>query len=130
MVWSTAMNNGWIITTAALIVLVGLGHSWIGERKVMKSLLAITDDKVLNLMQRRFLRGCWHIGTLCWFAMAGTLLSLGLPIAQLQFAVLTICAVTFALIGLGNYLISGGRNPGWVGCLLVAAAAGSAAMRL
>jgi hypothetical protein len=124
------MNNGWIVTTAALMVLVGLGHSWIGERKVMKSLLLISDDKVLNLMQRRFLRGCWHIGTLCWFAMAGILLSLGLPIQQLQAAVLTICTMTFALIGLGNFWISGGRNPGWIGCLLVAVAAGSAAMRL
>lgn len=125
-----AMNNGWIVATAALMVLVGLGHSWIGERKVMKSMLAISDAKLLNPTQQHFLRGCWHIGSLCWFAMAGILLSLGLPMQELQTAVLVICAATFALIGVGNFWISGGRNPGWVGCLLVAAAAVVAAMRL
>jgi hypothetical protein len=122
------MNNAWIVLTAALIVFVGIGHSWIGEAKVMKALLAISDDKVLNLAQRRFLRGCWHLGTLAWFAMAGMLLCLGLPIHELKRAVLGIVAAMFALVGLGNFLISGGRNPGWLGCWLVAAAAVTASL--
>jgi hypothetical protein len=117
------MNNAWIVLTAALMVLVGIGHSWLGEAKVMKALLAISDNKVLNLAQRRFLRGCWHIGTLAWFAMAGMLLCLGLPIHELQRAVLGIVAVMFGLIGLGNFLISRGRNPGWIGCWFITTAA-------
>jgi hypothetical protein len=122
------MNNAWIVLTAALMVLVGIGHSWIGEAKVMKALLAITDDKVLNLAQRRFLRGCWHIGTLGWFAMAGMLLCLGLPVQEHRRAALGIVAAMFGMIGLGNLLISGGRNPGWIGCWLVAAAAVTATL--
>jgi hypothetical protein len=124
------MNNAWTVVTAALIVLVGIGHSWIGEVKVMKALLAITDDKVLNLTQRSFLRGCWHLGTLAWFAMAGMLLCLGLPIAELQRAVLGIVAVMFALVGVGNFLTSRGRSPGWFGCGLIVAAAVTAILKM
>lgn len=117
------MSNPWMVLTVVLMVLVGIGHSWIGEAKVMKALMAISDNKVLNLAQRRFLRGCWHIGTLSWFAIAGVLLCLGLPIHAIHRTVLGIVAAMFGLIGLGNFLIAGGRNPGWVGCWLIAAAA-------
>lgn len=112
--------------TATLMVLTGIGHSWLGERKVMKALLAISDSKILSLVQRRFLRACWHIGTICWFAMAGILLCLGLPFKELQIAVLIITGIVFALTGAANFLISR-RNPGWVLCLAVAAAASTAA---
>ena len=117
------MNNGWIVLTAALMVMTGIGHSWLGERRVMKALLAITDSKVLNSVQRRFLRACWHIGTVCWFAMAAILLCLSLPLRELQAAVLIITGIAFALICAANFMISR-RNPGWVFCLAVATAAG------
>ena len=117
------MNNGWIVLTAALMVVTGIGHSWLGERKVLKAMSAITDPKVLSRMQRRFLRACWHIGTVSWFAMAAILLCLSLPIKELQAAVLLICGLAFALFGIANLLISRGFNPGWVMCLAIALAA-------
>ena len=124
------MNNGWIILTATLMVLTGVGHSWLGEAKLLKPLLARCDAKILPLMQRRFLRACWHIGTVSWFAMAAILLCLNLPMRQLQTAVLAIAGLAFVLFGSANFLISGGRNPGWIGCLAVASAAGVSAVLL
>ncbi len=120
------MNNGWIILTAALMVFTGVGHSWLGERKILQPLLAKCDAKMLNLVQRRFLRACWHIGTISWFAMAAILLCLNLPMKELQSAVLGITGFAFLLFGAANFLISGGRNPGWVGCLAIAGAAAAA----
>lgn len=121
------MNNGWIVLTAALMVLTGVGHSWLGERKVIAAMLRITDAKVLSGVQRRFLRACWHIGTVSWFAMAAMLLCLSLPPQELRAAVLGINALVFVLIGAANFQVSGGRNPGWVACLLVAVASGTGA---
>jgi hypothetical protein len=124
------MNNGLIVLTAALMVLTGIGHSWLGERKVISAMLAITDGKVLSRLQKRFLRACWHIGTISWVAAAAMLLCLSLPLRELQFAVLMINGFAFVLIGALNLLISGGRNPGWVACLLVAVASVAAAVLL
>lgn len=123
------MNNTWIVLTAALMVMTGIGHSWLGELRVMKALLAISDSKVLTSVQRRFLRACWHIGTVCWFAMAAILLCLSLPLRELQTAVLLITGIAFALIGTGNFLISR-RNPGWVFCFAVTFAAACASYSL
>lgn len=122
------MNNVWIVATAALMVLTGIGHSWLGERNVMRALLAISDPRVLSRKQRGFLRGCWHIGTIGWFATAAMLLCLSLPASELQFAVLLINSFAFMLIGAMNLMISRGFNPGWVACGLVAVASGIAAM--
>ncbi len=124
------MNNGLIVLTAALMVLTGIGHSWLGERKVISAMLAITDGKLLSRVQRRFLRACWHVGTISWFATAAMLLCLSLPPRELQLAILSINGAAFVLIGSLNFLISRGRNPGWVACLLVAAASGVAALLL
>jgi hypothetical protein len=124
------MNNGWIVLTAALMVVTGIGHSWLGERKVINAMLAITDGKVLSRMQKRFLRACWHIGTIGWVATAAMLLCLSLPPRELQLAILAINGFAFVVIGALNFLISSGRSPGWVACLLVAAASGVAAVLL
>lgn len=124
------MSNGWIVLTAALMVLTGIGHSWLGERKVISAMLAITDGKVLSRMQKRFLRACWHIGTIGWVATAAMLLCFSLPPRELQLAILTINGSAFVVVGSLNFLISRGRSPGWVACLLVAAASGVAAVLL
>ena len=112
------------------MVLTGIGHSWLGERKVISAMLAITDGKVLSRVQKRFLRGCWHIGTLSWVATAAMLLCLSLPPRELQLAILAINSFAFMVIGALNFLISRGRSPGWVACLLVAATSVAAAVLL
>lgn len=124
------MNNGLIVLTAALMVLTGIGHSWLGERKVISTMMAIADGKVLSRVQKRFLRACWHIGTISWVATAAMLLCLSLPPRELQLAILAINGFAFVLIGSLNCLISRGRSPGWVACLLVAAASVAAAVLL
>ncbi|MBQ0933579.1 hypothetical protein KAK07_22920 [Ideonella sp. 4Y16] len=75
---------------AALMVLTGIVHSWLGERKVIAAMLRITDAALLSGVQQRFLRACRHISTVSWFVLAATLLCQSLQPQALRAAVLGI----------------------------------------
>ncbi|CAN5323812.1 hypothetical protein BH11PSE11_BH11PSE11_28900 [soil metagenome] len=123
------MQNGWIALTAALMVLVGLLHSWLGEQKLLRPLFAKCDAALMQPQRKNFLRAAWHLGSATWIALASILLCLSLPRREAQVAAMAIVSLSFALFGALNFLISRGRHPGWVVLLAIAAAAAMASLQ-
>ncbi len=105
-------------------ILLGLAHSVIGERMVLRPLVAWSGDapdgsQILSMQQRRVLRASWHLVTVFGLGMAALLLSAS---ASGSFAhAKAILAVTF--IGAAVYwlMATRGRHPAYIVLLLIAA---------
>ena len=97
---------------AALLVAVGLAHSYLGERYILRRLLrrdlpTLFGDDVFT---KRTLRFAWHVTTIAWWGLAGLLVwGLGDAEASLRWIAATCLATGIvALIG------SRGRHLSWV----------------
>ncbi len=105
-----------LCSAAALIILVGVIHSWLGEIKIIMPLLAIEPRQgpLKSAFIRKIIRFAWHITTLAWIGLALVLVAL-LPAplgAQGKLAVIAIAA-TFFISGLMSLIISKGRHIAW-----------------
>ncbi len=105
-------------------ILLGLAHSVIGERMVMRPLIAWTGDaldgsKILSMQQRRVLRASWHLVTCLGLGFAALLLSAS---ASGSFAqAKPIVAVTFIGAAIYWLVATRGRHPAYVVLLIIAA---------
>jgi hypothetical protein len=109
-VWSAA-------TAAALAVLVGVAHSYLGERLLIGPLLA--PEKRSGLLARsdfgrNVLRFAWHITTLAWWGMGAALLAAALapPEQAVRLAIMAL-SVTFLLTGIVILIVGRGRHLAW-----------------
>ena len=71
--------NTTLLIAAALIVLVGGAHSYLGERYILIRLFRKADLPRLfgsDTFTRRTLRFAWHITTVAWLGFAALLLQL------------------------------------------------------
>jgi len=65
---------------AFLIIVLGLAHSYLGERYILIRLFRREDlPKILGNAQftKQTLRFAWHITTVCWFGFAALLVQIG-----------------------------------------------------
>lgn len=99
-----------------LAVLLGLGHSIIGERMVFKGLkerLAQAEGRpVLSEQQVRVLRGSWHLVTLFGFALGALLIASA--IRELVLDPVLVIGVTMVVSGLYWVAATRGRHPAWI----------------
>ncbi|TMP38269.1 hypothetical protein [Pseudoalteromonas rubra] len=113
---------------AALLILVSLAHSYLGERFILIRLFK--RDNLPQLFGSsdftiRTLRFAWHLTSIAWLGFAALLIALASP--EFTAATLTqITAVTFALHSLLALVFSRGKHWSWllfavVSVLLVAA---------
>jgi len=115
-----------LLVAGWLAALLGLAHSWLGERYVISRLLRRTDLPKLfgsDLFTRRTLRFAWHLTSVAWFGFAATLWVLGSPHggeADLAGSILGVVARTFALSGLVALVGSRGRHLSWIVFLAIA----------
>lgn len=68
-----------LIAAAALTVLVGVAHSYLGERYIIRRLLRRDDLPRLlgsDWFTRRTLRFAWHLTTVAWFGLAAVMVLL------------------------------------------------------
>ena len=100
------------LLAAGLLVAVGLAHSLLGERYVLRRLFRRDLPKLFgdDTFTKRTLRFAWHVTTVAWWGIAG-LLVWGLGDAQ---ASLRWVAATFAATGLVALVGSRGRHLSWV----------------
>ena len=120
--------NAWLLGAAALVFVIGLVHSLLGERMIFRHLrqrgfVPTAGAPVLREYQTRILWGAWHLVTLFGWALAAVLAWLAQPAAQAASGGVVECAVIAALVASsGLVLISTrGRHIAWVALLAAAA---------
>lgn len=116
------MINAMLYTAAALLLLVSLAHSWLGERYILQRLFRRDDLPKLfggTDFTRLTLRFAWHLTSVAWLGFAALLLHLAQPPISAS-AIGTIVAVVFAVHGLGALVGSRGRHLSWIPFLAVA----------
>ena len=109
-------------TAAALLAAIGLVHSVLGERYVIKRLAGTEGLPRLVLGGKELmvpvLRFAWHLTTIAWFGMAAILVLMAresLSIASAAHAV----AATFLLSAVIAGVASSGRHYSWIVFLAV-----------
>ena len=109
---------------AGLIVLVGLAHSYLGEKYILIRLFR--DHDLPKLMggtefTKNTLRFAWHITTLAWFGLALILVSMADGQLSEQ-AIGNIIGTTFLTHFLVALVASKGKHLSWVVFLIITVA--------
>ena len=119
------MNTPYLLlVAAAVLAFIGAMHSYLGERHVLRPILALPNLPKLGGSRdymESVLRFAWHLTSVAWWGTSATLVLLwrGQGVA----AIGGVLAATFALHGLTILLIKHGtRHPAWPLFLLTAAA--------
>ena len=120
--------NGWLVGAAALVFVIGLAHSWLGELRIFRHLreagvVPTGGAPALRAFQTRILWASWHLVTVLAWAMAALLLWLAEPAARTASGgvVEHICVIAL-VAGAGLVLWSNrSRHPAWIALLAAAA---------
>ena len=81
---------------AALFVILGAGHSYVGERYVLRRVFRLPDLPRLagsTVYMQRILRLAWHVTSVAWWGLAAVVVLVAQPSATPR-AVSTAIAVT------------------------------------
>lgn len=118
--------NAWLLFAALLTFLVGLAHSYLGERYVLRRIFRRVElPKLMGSEEgmRRVLRFAWHITTVAWWGFGALLVLLAAEGADARRAALLCVAVTFGVSALIAGTTSRGRHLAWVVFSAIAAIA-------
>ena len=114
-----------LLVAAVLLLLLGLAHSYLGERYILIRLFRRENLPRLfgsDEFTRRTLRFAWHLTTVVWVGVAALLVRLagvgGAGVARGDVG--SIIAGTAAASALVTVVGSRGRHPAWVVFVLVA----------
>ena len=104
-----------LFVAAILTVAIGMAHSLLGERYILKRLFRQPLPPLFGSDEftRKTLRFAWHITTLAWFGFAVLLILVFLDRASANVVTATIAA-TFGLTGLVALIASRGRHLSWI----------------
>jgi hypothetical protein len=106
-----------LIIAAVLVVLIGLAHSYLGERYILIRLFRRSDLPKLfgsDWFTKRTLRFAWHITTLAWWGLGGILFAAGVAsTADFRELALWAVAATFFVTAVVAAVASGGRHLSW-----------------
>ena len=109
----------WLTIAAVLTFLLGLAHSVLGERYILRRLFRRQDLPTLfgsDVFTKRTLRFAWHLTTAAWWGTAATIVVLGLGWARAGLIVLSVTAFVSAAVTL---IGSRGRHLAWVVFVLI-----------
>lgn len=122
-----------LMSAAALLFLIGVAHSYLGERWLIGPLLAPDDRRGLlekSEFARQVLRFAWHLTTLAVWGYAALLVALVVragvdPTATVSMIVSGVCVLSAVYI----FVSAGGRHLAWpvfaiAGCLCLVPLAG------
>jgi hypothetical protein len=116
------MNYILLILAAALAFLIGVAHSYLGERYILIRLFRRENLPMLfgsTDFTVRTLRFAWHLTTVCWWAFALILIGIALPEPISTESVRVIIGGTFLLHSLVALFASRGRHLAWIVFLLI-----------
>jgi hypothetical protein len=118
--------NPLLIVAAVLVVAIGLAHSWLGERHLIRRLLRRDDLPRLfgdDSFTRQTVRFAWHLTTVAWLGLAAVLIVVGgaLPGIPVGSALVFAVAQTFVLSAALAVLLTRARHLSWVVFVAIAA---------
>lgn len=115
-------------SAAGLAILVGLAHSYLGERYILIRLFRRAGLPHLfgsDVFTRRTLRFAWHLTSVAWWGFAALLLLL--PYGPSPARIGQTVAATFLATAIVTFALSRGRHLAWVVFLAIALLALAAA---
>lgn len=113
-----------LIVAAALTILLGIAHSYLGERYILIRLFRRNDLPKIGRSSdftKRTLRLAWHITTVLAFGFAALLIVLASPGEVDRRVAAGIIAASFAGSGIVALVLSRGRHLSWVVFFAIAA---------
>ena len=104
-----------LVFAAALIFVIGLAHSYLGERYILVRLFRKPLPRLFgsDAFTRQTLRFVWHLTTVSWWGFAGLLLHLQYGTTSKE-QILLIIAVTFGVGALFPLVATRGRHLSWL----------------
>lgn len=105
-----------LISAAALIIFIGLAHSYLGEKYLLMRLFRRKDLPVIlgsETATKQTLRFAWHITSIAWWGIAGLLIAMQMSPGSAYQAALWMCVIVFgisAFIPIAN----GGSHKSWI----------------
>ncbi len=108
--------DGLLYFAAFLAAALGLAHSMLGERYILRRLFRRGDLPRLfggTEFTTRTLRFAWHITTLAWFGFAGLLVLAGRHGLNAS-SMLQVIGVTFLASGVLPLVLTRGKHLSWV----------------
>jgi len=116
-----------LLTASILTLIIGLAHSWLGEKKLIQPVIALQDFPALlgsPDIAKSTLRVSWHLLSLCWWGIAGLLSYYAINNAPAPIPLLSMITGVFGLSGLAALIFSRGKHKSWVIFFIVAAITG------
>lgn len=115
-----------LISAAVLTIAIGIAHSWLGERFIIRRLLRRSDLPTLfgdDSFTRQTLRFAWHLTTVAWFGLAAVLVMLsGVMVAiRVSDGVVFAVAQTFIVSSILALIMTRGRHLAWIVFAVIAA---------
>ncbi len=113
-----------LVIAAALVALLAVAHSYLGERYLLSRLLRRPDlPKLLggDAFTKQTLRFAWHLTSAAWCGLAVAVVQLGASAVTTRSAVLRTISLTFCVSAVVSLVISRGRHLSWVVFGMVAA---------
>jgi hypothetical protein len=120
-----------LLSAAGLTVLLGAGHSYLGERALIGPLLRMDGlPRILGDVghTRTILRFAWHLTSLLWWGLAAILAYMHFVPAATSRPFLWMIVVVFAISGAVVLPATRGAHKSWVYFFAIAAMAGYAAV--
>ncbi|HYK01482.1 MAG TPA: hypothetical protein VE974_06980 [Thermoanaerobaculia bacterium] len=117
------MNTPFVIA-AVLTAVVGVVHSYLGERYILMRLFRrgnLPDLFRKHEFTKRTLRLAWHVTTLLAFGFTAVLLVLATHPREEIRTLARIIAATFALSGLLSLIVVKGKHLSWLAFFVIAA---------
>lgn len=115
-----------LISAAILTIAIGIAHSWLGERFIIRRLLRRTDLPELfgdDSFTRQTVRFAWHLTTIAWFGLAAVLVMLSGAVVGIRVSdgVVFAVAQTFIMSAVLALILTRGRHLSWIVFAVIAA---------
>jgi len=106
-----------LLVGSFLLILIGLVHSYLGEKYLLIRLFKRDNlPKLLgsDWFTKRVLRFAWHLTTLAWWGFAAILYFLFNSSGNLHNEILITIAIVFAISGIVSLVFSRGKHLSWL----------------
>lgn len=123
----TAITGGTspaLLAAAALTVVLGMGHSLLGERYMLRPLFRLEGLPVIlgSVEQTRgVLRLAWHVTSLAWWGLATMMAYMYFVANAVSLPFLWITAAVFGASGIASLAASKGKHKSWAFFFAIAA---------
>jgi hypothetical protein len=119
-----------LIIAALLTFAVGLMHTWIGGKRLIRPILGMQGlPVILGSVERSKLTLAtgWHASSLTWWGISAVLACMHFSPENAAAAFLWMVTAVFSVIGLAALVLSRGAHLSWIFFLPIAAITGYAA---